>query len=179
MADVSVAKQPRQEGSLTRASVWDPIFEGSLFNVNPFALMRRFTEDMDRMFGPAGREASQLSAWRPAIEVKEEKGKLLLKADLPGIKTEDVKVSVTDGILTVEGERRQDKEEKREGYYRSERSYGHFSRSIPLPEGAKTEQTAAQLTNGVLEIAVPIPESRQKRQEIPVQEGTKSRSAMG
>lgn len=178
MAEVNVIKQPKPEtSSVTRPFGWSPLFEGSLFNINPFALMRRFTEDVDRALGPISKETWELAEWSPAIEVKEEKGKLLVKADLPGVKQEDVKVSVTGDILTVEGERKHEKEEKREGYFHSERAYGRFSRSIRLPEGAKTDQASAQFTNGVLEVGVPIPEAQQKRQEIPVQGGAKSKTA--
>jgi HSP20 family protein len=177
MAEINVVKRPKQETSVARAFEWEPLLEGSLFNVNPFALMRRFTEDMDRMFGTIPKEVAQTFDWRPAIEVKEEKGKLMVKADLPGVNKEDVKVAVTDGVLTVEGERKHEKEEKREGYYHSERAYGRFFRSIPLPEGAKTEQASAQFTNGVLEVAVPVPETKHKRQEIPVNEGMKAKTA--
>lgn len=180
MADVNVIKQPKQQTSVpARLFERAPMFEGSLFDVNPFALMRRFTEDMDQMFGPVSKEASQLSDWRPAIEVKEEKGKFLVKADLPGVEMKDVKVNVTDSVLTVEGERKQKMEEKHEGYFHSERSYGRFFRSIPLPEGAKTDQASAQFTNGVLEITLPVPETQQNRHEIPVHEGTKSKTAAG
>jgi HSP20 family protein len=180
MAEVNVVKQPKAEtGGIMRPFGWSPVFEGSLFNINPFGLMRRFTEDMDRVFGSVSKEASELAEWRPAIEVKEEKGKLLLKADLPGVKNEDVKVSVMDDVLTVEGERKHEKEEKREGYYHSERSYGRFSRSIRLPEGAKVDQASAQFTNGVLEVGIPIPEAKQQRKEIPVQEPAKPKTAAG
>jgi len=127
--------------------------------------MRQFTEDMDRTFGGT---TSGRGEWRPAIEVKQKNGDLLVTAELPGVRKEDVRVNVTDNILTLEGERKQEKEEKREGYYHSERSYGKFFRSIPLPEGAKTEQTAAQFKDGVLEITVPIPEVKEKSQQIPV-----------
>jgi HSP20 family protein len=79
----------------------------------------------------------------------------------------------------VEGERKHEKEEKREGYYHSERSYGRFSRSIRLPEGAKVDQASAQFTNGVLEVGIPIPEAKQQRKEIPVQEPAKPKTAAG
>jgi len=174
MAEVAVVKQPKQDApELTRWLGFEtPLFRGNLFSVNPFALMKRFTEEMDQAFGhtPA---AANGAAWCPVIEVKEKEGKLLVTAELPGLKKEDVKVHVDGDSLVVEGERKQEKEEKREGYYHSERSYGKFYRSIPLPEGAKTDQTAAQFNNGVLEVTVPIPEVKTKRQDVPVQEGAK------
>lgn len=179
MAEVAVVKNPKQERQeLSRVLGFEtPLFRGSLFTVNPFALIRQFTEDMDRFFGQTTGAAAEGAAWIPAIEVKEKEGKLLVNAELPGVKKEDVKVHIDGDTLIVEGERKQEKEEKREGYYHSERSYGKFYRSIPLPEGAKTDQTAAQFNNGVLEVSVPIPEAKAQRQDIPVQEGPKPKAA--
>lgn len=167
MADTAVARQQKQEvPDIDRWwGVEAPLFRGSLFGLNPFALMRQFTDDMDRTFGQLPNGGA---AWRPAVEVKQQEGKLLVTAELPGVKKDDVKVNVTDNILTLEGERKQEKEEKREGYYHSERSYGKFLRSIPLPEGAKTEQVAAQFKDGLLEISVPIPEAKEKSKQIPI-----------
>ena len=180
MTNANVIKQPQQKTSVP-ARLFDrvPLLEGSLFDVNPFVLMRRFTEDMDQMFGPPSKEAQQISGWRPAIEMKEEKGKFLVKADLPGVEMKDVKVSVKDNILTVEGERKHEMKEKSEGYFHSERSYGRFFRSIQLPEGAKTDQASAQFMNGVLEITLPVPEEQQKRREIPVHEAPQTKTAVG
>jgi HSP20 family protein len=167
MAEVAVKKQPKQErDELSRWLGFEtPLFRGSLFGVNPFALMRQFTDDMDRAFGQLPNGGAQ---WRPAIEVKEKEGKLVVNAELPGVKKEDVKVNITDNALTLEGERKEEKEEKREGFYHSERSYGKFFRSIPLPEGAKTEQAAAQFKDGMLEVSVPIPEVKEQGKAIPI-----------
>jgi HSP20 family protein len=166
MAGVAVTKEPKRErDELDRRLGFErPIFSGSLFGLNPFALMRQFTEDMDRFFGPAPNGG----AWSPAIDVKETQGKLVVTAELPGLKKEEVKVNVTGENLTLEGERKEEKEEKREGYYHSERKYGKFYRSIPLPEGANIDQTIAQFKDGVLEITVPIPETKVSTREIPV-----------
>jgi len=179
MAEVAVVKHPKkEEQELTRVLGFEtPLFRGNLFTVNPFALMRQFTEEMDRVFGQAPRAAGDGAAWAPTIEVKEKGGKLLLTAELPGVKKEDVKVHIDGDTLVVEGERKQEKEEKREGYYHSERSYGSFYRSILLPEGAKVDQTAAQFNNGVLEVSVPIPEAKAKRQDVPIQEASKPKAA--
>jgi HSP20 family protein len=175
MAEVTVVKQPKPERpELSRWLGFDiPLFRGSLFAMSPFALMRQFTEDMDRVFNQTPPAAGEGAAWSPAVEVKEKEGKLLVTAELPGLKKEDVQVHIDGDTLVVEGERKQEKEEKREGYYHSERSYGKFYRSIRLPEGAKADQVAAQFNNGVLEVSVPIPEVKAKRQEVPVQEGSK------
>lgn len=176
MSEVNVVKQPKKEAEgFTRFMGWDPWAEGGLFPMNPFSMMRRFTEQMEKSFGPYSTEMKQVVDWQPAIEVKEEKGKLVLTADLPGLKPEDVKISVLDGMLTVEGERRHEKETKKEGYFHSERAFGKFCRTIALPKGAKTEEAAAKFTNGELEVTVPIPESAARRVEIPIQEEAKAK----
>jgi len=78
-------------------------------------------------------------------------------------------VEVADNQLIIQGERKYDHEEKKKGWYRSERSYGQFYPAIPLPEGANTEQAKAQFNNGVLEISLPMPEQKSNRREIPIE----------
>ncbi|HEX5430765.1 MAG TPA: Hsp20/alpha crystallin family protein [Bryobacteraceae bacterium] len=175
MAEINIVKQMKPERQdVGRWFGFDqPLFRGSLFGINPFTLMRRFTEDMDRVFQPEFRTVEGGTDWRPALEVKEKEGKLLITAELPGVKTEDVKVHIEGDALIVEGERKQEKEEKREGYYHSERDYGRFCRSILLPQGANADQTAAHFNNGILEIAIPVDEAKTAAREIPVQDGTK------
>ncbi len=179
MAEVAVVKNPKTERpELSRMLGFEtPLFRGSLFTVSPFALMRKFTEDMDKFFAQAPAVTTEGAVWAPTIEVKEKEGKLFVNAELPGVKKEDVKVHIDGDTLVVEGERKQEKEEKREGYYHSERSYGKFYRSILLPEGAKIEETAARFNDGVLEVTVPIPEAKAKSKEIPIQEGLKPKAA--
>jgi HSP20 family protein len=173
MAEVNVVKQPKQERpELSRWLGFDaPLFKGNLFTMNPFALMRQFTDEMNQVFAQTA-QAPGNAAWSPAIEVKQKDGKLLMTAELPGLKKEDLKVHIDGDTLVVEGERKQEKEEKREGYYHSERSYGKFYRTILLPENAQTDQTAAQFNNGVLEVTIPVTEAKVKRQDIPVKEGS-------
>ena len=174
MAEVSAVKQQKQEPTPAIWRAFDtPFFRGGVFGVNPFALMRQFTEDMDRVFVQTPRVFSNGAEWSPAIEVKVKEGKLYVTAEIPGVKMEDVKVHIDGDMLVVEGERKQDKEEKRDGYYHSERSYGKFYRSVQLPDGAKTDQTTAQFNNGVLEVSVPVPEAKSTTKQIPVQEGPK------
>ena len=175
MAEISVVKTPRPETTeLERWFGFDaPLFRGSLFNLNPFALIKHFGEDMDEMLGRWPRAKGNGFTWTPAIEVKEKEGNLLVTADLPGLKKEDVTVHVEGDTLVIEGERKREKEEKREGYYRSERNYGKFYRSILLPEGAVVDKTAANFNNGVLEVSVPIPVAKTARTEIPVGEESK------
>jgi HSP20 family protein len=143
---------------------------GRFFGLSPFAMMREFTEQMDRAFRGGGAAAPSLEAWTPSVDVQRCNDSLVVTVELPGLRKEDVKVEMTDEELTIEGERKQEHKEDHEGYHRYERSYGKFYRAIPLPEGAKTDQAKAELTDGVLKISMPVPEMKKKTRQIPVQE---------
>lgn len=165
MAEVTVTKIKPEKAEVGFPEFATPFFRGSLFSLNPFALMRQFTEDMDRFYTPTTGKATG-AFWAPALEVKQKEGKVFVTCELPGLAKEDVKVRVEGNTLVLEGERKAEKEEKREGFYHSERSYGKFYRSVALPEGAKADETKAQFTNGVLEVTVPVPVAKAK--EVPV-----------
>lgn len=136
---------------------------------NPFGMMRRFTRDMERLFEDfeGFRFPSVFASetwpfrtefgmeWMPQVEVLQNNGQFTVRADLPGMTKDDIKVEFAGDMLTISGERKEEKEEKREGFYRSERSYGNFYRQLPLPEGAVTEKAEATFTNGVLEVSMP------------------------
>lgn len=159
---------------------------------NPFQMMRRFTKDMERLFedfhgfsfpnffrtdfAPFRMEFDKVG-WVPEIEVLENNGQFMVRADLPGLTKDDVKVEITDEMLTLAGERKEEKEEKLEGFYRSERSYGSFYRQIPLPEGAKTENAAATFRNGVLEITMPMQKVEIPTRKLEIKEPTGEKSA--
>ena|SRR5579872_5938961 len=149
---------------------------GKLLTLSPFALMREFTYEMDRLFkGAVAKLETELFV--PPIDVKVAEGNLIVTADLPGIKKEDVKIEVTDKTLTIAGERKSEQKEEKPGFHKIERSYGKFYREIPLPEGAKIDLTKAELVNGVLTIALPVPEVKKGRQ-VPIEEGkTKAKAA--
>ena len=144
-------------------------------------VMRSMIRDFNRMFEglpytPAISSA-RMSSW-PRIEVFERDQTLVVRAELPGLEREDVRVRVQDDSLMIEGERRSDMESRREGYYESEWSYGRFSRRIPLPAGADPDQVRAQFRNGILEVTVGLP--RPATREIPIQsEGRGGREAPG
>ena len=136
---------------------------------NPFAFMRRVTEELDRAFGAPALPELYPKVWFPELEVFERADKFVVRVDLPGLKKEDVKIAVTHDELTIEGERKLEKEEKKEGVYRSERTYGTFFRRILLPEHVKAENAVAAFKDGVLEIempAIPVPEVRKRAVEI-------------
>jgi HSP20 family protein len=93
-----------------------------------------------------------------------EQGKnVIVRADLPGLTKDDVNVEVADNGITIEGERKKETDEKGEGYYRSERTYGRFFRRVPLPEGVKAEDAQATFSNGVLEITIPTAKTEQRK----------------
>lgn len=134
---------------------------GTFWN-DPFSLLRE-----SRPWYGARQRTSAL--WAPQIETFQRGDQFVVRADLPGMKKDDVNIELTDDTLTIEGERREQREEDREGYYRSERSYGTFCRVVPLPEGAITESAKANFNNGVLEVTVQAPPrevSRKRRVEI-------------
>lgn len=152
----------------------------------PFGFMRRFATDMERLFEefegfrfpslfgreffPFTREFEHVR-WVPELEVLQKEGQFVVRADLPGLKKDNVKVELTDDVLTISGERKEEKEEKREGYYRSERSYGSFYRQVPLPEGAKTDTATAEFKDGVLEIAMQAPEREPRARRLEIKHG--------
>lgn len=152
---------------------------------NPFGLMRTFADEMDSLFEGLGFPSSRRSRawssqgtqsaglerqggggglgmsrsfWSPQVEVSRRGNDLVVCADLPGMKKEDIHVEIRDDQLVLQGERRQESTEDREGFYRSERSYGRFYRTVPLPEGTNPDQVRANFKDGVLEIKLPLPE---------------------
>lgn len=104
----------------------------------------------------------------PRIEMVEKHGKLCISADLPGVKKEDLTVEVNDDSVTIAGERRQERTTEERGYYQSERSYGTFYRSIPLPEGVAPESATAEFKDGVLQIEIPAPERRSHAHKLEI-----------
>lgn len=119
--------------------------------------------------GASGNRIGDWNMWNPQIETFQRGDELVIRADLPGLSKDDVNVDVTDDAITIQGERRDDFVDDRNGVYRSERSYGSFCRTIPLPEGAITDNVKANFKNGVLEITMPAPPqevSRGRRIEI-------------
>ncbi len=132
-----------------KLAAWEPVRE--------MENMERQFENMFRQpFFPTLQQWSLWQGkWMPAIDVIEKNDKLLITAELPGIKAEDIDISFADGTLSIKGEKKTEKEAKGEAWYRAERSYGSFLRSIDLPSGIDANKINAEFENGVLEITVP------------------------
>ena len=131
--------------------------------------MERFMDDMWRRPFPSlfGRDRwlpiRQLSIRMPSIDVYEEKDSVVVKAELPGMKKEDIEVNLAGENLTIKGEKKEDKEVKEDNYYRRERSYGSFTRAVALPCEVKSDEIKASFKDGVLEIRVPKTEEAKKK----------------
>ena len=177
MAEKRTEVARREESGLARGEPFRSI--GS-----PFGMLERFAEQMDRVFEDFGLGRGGLAprlgrdwlsplrraeGWLPNIGILQRNNELVIRADLPGLAKDDVKVEITENAVTIQGERRREHEEEKAGVYRSERSYGSFSRVVALPEGAMTDQAKANFKDGVLEITMPAPPeavTRGRRLEI-------------
>jgi HSP20 family protein len=178
--DGQQAGMARRGGDLPSLFNMDP-FE--MFRMSPFALMRRFMEDMEQQWGQLGTgrggkgmTTTGSSFFSPPMEIFEREGHLVVRADLPGLTKDDVHVEVTDEALTIEGERRAEHEERQGGVYHSERRYGTFRRQLPLPEGVNAEQVTASFKDGVLEVAMPAPQRQARGRRIEIHSGAPSPS---
>ncbi|MHB1569671.1 MAG: Hsp20/alpha crystallin family protein [Solirubrobacteraceae bacterium] len=133
---------------------------GTLIRWDPFGEVSELRTRFDRMFRELadGHE----SGWMPAIDVLRDDGHLILRADVPGIKPEEVKVEVEDDILTLAGEHEEHKEQKEKHYVRRERRYGSFCRSMALPAGVDASKIKATTHDGVIEVTIPLPKEGKK-----------------
>lgn len=132
----------------------------------PFRDMISLRADMDRLFKslfgeiPEEREGF----WAPVMDIEEDNDNVMVRAEIPGMNKEDIKVSVRNNVLTISGERKQEKEMKTKTYHRVERSYGKFSRTITLPSEVETDKIKASYKDGVLMVTLPKPESKKPKQ---------------
>ena len=136
---------------------WEPIREISSIQNEVNRLFDSFFD------APARGGERAVRRWIPAMDLIETDDHFVLRADLPGVSEEDVKIELEDSTLTVSGERKSSVEAEREGYHRIERSYGAFSRSLTLPEGVDADAVSASFERGVLEVKVPKPAERKPR----------------
>ncbi len=145
----------------------------------PFTDLTRWERDMDRMmdefFGRRTRPwwpsrwfgSEEFEVTAPAVDVFEDKGEIVVKAEIPGMDKDNIEVNLADSTLTIKGEKKKEEEVKKENYYRSERSYGSFVRTLPLPAEVKADKVKASFKNGVLEVRLPKTEEA-KAKEVKV-----------
>jgi HSP20 family protein len=154
-----------------------------MWSASPFRMLERFADEIDSLFDDVGlgrswltshgKGTTRLDTFVPAVEVHQQSNEFVVRADLPGLKKEDIAVDITEDEVTIAGERRQEQETTERGVYRSERSYGRFTRAIRLPEGAMTDQAKATFKDGVLEIRMPAPPDQVTRgRRLDIKEGT-------
>jgi len=135
----------------------------SLMRWDPFRELEDMSERLNRIFqrpqlgraAEAGRERLTVPDWAPAVDIVETPEEFVLKADLPEIKKEEVKVTVENGVLSIEGERKQEKEEKGKRYHRIERSYGCFMRTFSIPDNVDETKVRAEFKDGILNLRLP------------------------
>jgi len=145
-------------------TTWKPFRE-----LAPFRDFERMRKEMDRFWdsfleGTMRRKGEDGTEWFPSLDVSETKSDFVVKAELPGIDPKDIDISLTDGMLTIRGEKKQEKEEKEENYHFIERSYGTFSRSVSLPRDLKHDKISASYKDGVLRVVLPKSEEAKKKE---------------
>jgi HSP20 family protein len=166
MAEKQIEAVRREERGVARREPLSTVAE-------PFRMLDRFADEMDRLFDEFGvghswfaprrgfawprMLARRAEEWLPDVEMFQRNNQLVVRADLPGLAKDDISVEVTEDAITIQGERRREREEEKAGVYRSERSYGSFCRVIALPQGAMTDRAKATFKDGVLEVTMPSP----------------------
>jgi len=138
---------------------WDPFR-------NVAALQDRINRIFDESFSRTSDidDDISMSAWKPLVDIYETDEAIILKAELPGIKKEDVSVEIKDNVLTLKGERIEDKEVKEESYFRKERCFGTFSRAFNLQHRVQPDKIKARFKDGILEVEIPKPEEEKPKQ---------------
>jgi HSP20 family protein len=139
----------------------------NMVRLDPLRDLEALSSRLNHFFGPPsahrGDDDATFADWAPAVDIEETDKEYLMKADLPDVKKEDVKVGIEDGVLSLEGERRQEKEEKTRKFHRTERSYGKFVRRLAVPTDVDQQQIGADFKNGVLTVHMPKSASSKPR----------------
>jgi len=136
----------------------------------PFQELDRMRRDMDRLWDsffedrPMVRRGDWMGEWMPSLDLSETKNEFVVKAEVPGMTPKDIDISLSEGILTIRGEKKQEKEEKEENYHFVERSYGSFSRSIRLPGEVHSDKIKAAYKDGILRVTLPKTEETKKKE---------------
>jgi HSP20 family protein len=156
----------------------------ALVRWEPARELSSLQSEMNRLFNTffdtptGGGNGGAARRWVPSMDLVETDEHFVLRADLPGVAEEDVAIELEDNVLTVSGERKAEHEEKREGFYRMERSFGAFRRSLALPEGVDADAIGATFDRGVLEVRIPKPAERKPR-KVAIQVGDRTAAIEG
>ncbi|MBY0498093.1 heat shock protein Hsp20 [Nitrosomonas ureae] len=118
----------------------------------PWGLLSQLQRELER---GAAEGSTATAEWAPAVDIKEEAGKFVIHADIPGVKPEEIDISMEDGVLTIKGEKKSESKTEKEGYKRVERTYGSFYRRFSLPDTANADAISASSKHGVLEVVIP------------------------
>lgn len=154
MLILKLKKYNKEVMSMAEITIWRP------FQELKKEMDRLFQEFFGKSYFP---ERWEVVEWAPAVDVSETNDEVIVKADIPGVNAEDIEINIVDNVLTIKGEKKREKEEKKENFYRVERYYGTFMRSIQLPSEIDIEKVKAQYKDGVLKIVLPKkPESKAK-----------------
>ena len=145
-----------------------------------FPLFQRLSRELDDVFNTFGIERNFTGPvntfWTPQIEMFTKNNEVIVRADIPGLKKEDITIELTEETIVLKGERKQENEEKREGYYQTERVYGSFCRTLPMPDGVKIENAKAVVRDGVLEITVPMEKVETKTRKLEITEAPEAKT---
>jgi HSP20 family protein len=145
-----------------------PAVFGSTFG---FPMFRLLSRELDDIFGRFEVERSAFEpVWAPNVEILRKNNEFIVRADVPGLKKEDITVELTEESLVLRGERKHEQEEKGDGYFHTERTYGSFYRELPLPEGVKIEAAKAIVHDGVIEITIPVAKVESKTRKLEITE---------
>jgi len=133
----------------------------SLVKWDPFRELESVSDHLNRIFGRSltksdmGKEMLTLNDWTPSVDISENASAYLIKGEIPGVKKEDVKVNIQNGMLTIQGERKMEKEEEGKKYHRIERCYGSFLRSFQIPDDADENAIKAEFKDGMINVTLP------------------------
>lgn len=150
---------------------WNPTRELTTWPRELFGMQREFNRLFEDMFrgGMQAEESTGKSFWTPAVDIAEQENEYVVKVELPGITREDVKITLESNVLTIRGEKKQEKDTKEGSYHRVERSYGSFQRSFTLPTSVKSDKIDALYKDGLLTVVLPkVEEAKPKQIEVKV-----------
>ena len=148
----------------------------NLMRFDPYRELASLEDRLHRAFGPTERRDESLAAWAPPVDIAEEKDRILITAELPGFRQDQISVQMENGMLTLSGERRFEKESAEKAYHRIERSYGQFVRSFSLPNNVDRDRIQARFADGLLQVELPKREDAKPR-TIKISGGTPSEAS--